>query len=514
MIPTESAEHMEQIGFLLLAGVACAALGWIARTRGARLVCAGGLVVAAYSQTGHLLHDYNPITPDRMVYPETPAISELKAKVAGERFVFLGPSALPPHANSVYGIEALPVWDGIYIRRFELLRRRLFSQGTNWQETRWATTRGMQLFGITMLFDDDGWIDVDTALGFVEEKPEEYYNTAPIIPGNDVELDFTGFDDGFSAMRLCFSSGGRPQAQTLDVSITDKDTGEVISSRKIEPPELDPHGRDRVYARLVFPAVHGARDRTFTLRVKSPDGTADEGWSVVMRKDFGWMANRALWRHEGFLEPPGGKWHDRSLVWQTRQDGRILDGQAVVDLQLGLRHFQSAGRIGAYNVYKYREAVPRFHTVTRAWVAPHEYAAYDAVLRLGFDPEQVVVLENVDASLVSAPVAGAPKDVNEPVEILREINGHVELRTTRSEPGWLVLAQPWFPGWKARVNGVEAPIARGNYAFCAVRLERGASRIDLDYDPGSFRLGALISAASALACAVWLWGSARSPRRT
>jgi uncharacterized membrane protein YfhO len=101
------------------------------------------------------------------------------------------------------------------------------------------------------------------------------------------------------------------------------------------------------------------------------------------------------------------------------------------------------------------------------------------------------------------------RDVNEPVEILREINGHLVLQTTRSEPGWLVLAQPWYPGWKARVNGVEVPIVRANYAFQAVRLERGPSRIEVDYEPLSVLASAWISIVSLLACAAWLWRSAR-----
>jgi uncharacterized membrane protein YfhO len=94
--------------------------------------------------------------------------------------------------------------------------------------------------------------------------------------------------------------------------------------------------------------------------------------------------------------------------------------------------------------------------------------------------------------------------------ILREDNGHIVLQTTRASPGWLVVAQAWYPGWKARVNGVEKPILRANYAFGAVALEPGASRIELDYEPKSVILGAVITLVSALACAIWLFASSRS----
>jgi uncharacterized membrane protein YfhO len=99
-----------------------------------------------------------------------------------------------------------------------------------------------------------------------------------------------------------------------------------------------------------------------------------------------------------------------------------------------------------------------------------------------------------------------------PVEILREDNGHIALRTTRTGPGWLVIAQAWYPGWKARVNGIETPILRANYAFGAVKLDAGASRIELDYEPKSLIVCGVITLASALACAAWLFVSARTMR--
>jgi uncharacterized membrane protein YfhO len=46
-----------------------------------------------------------------------------------------------------------------------------------------------------------------------------------------------------------------------------------------------------------------------------------------------------------------------------------------------------------------------------------------------------------------------------------------------------VLAQPNYPGWRARVNGRDAPLLAANYCFCAVRLPAGEPEIDVAYEP-------------------------------
>jgi len=285
----------------------------------------------------------------------------------------------------------------------------------------------------------------------------------------------------------------------------------VVAHSKIEPGELDPRGRDRVYTRLSFASPHDASARTFTLRITSPDGVPDSAWSLVGRKDFGWMVNRATWRHDGQFEPPNGKWHEHALVWQTRQAGRVIDGQLAIDLHYGLQHFRAAGSIGPYSVYEYRDALSRYHTVSRAYVVYGERQAMAAVRRPAFDPVHAIVLDRPGEGEPSIEGEGDGGDET-PVEILREDNGHIALQAARTAPGWLVISQAWFPGWKAHVNGVETPIVRANYAFGAVKIGAGASRIELDYEPKSLLVAAVITLSSALACAGWLFFSARAAR--
>ena len=53
---------------------------------------------------------------------------------------------------------------------------------------------------------------------------------------------------------------------------------------------------------------------------------------------------------------------------------------------------------------------------------------------------------------------------------------------------------PWYPGWRAEVNGARRPVVRAGTIFLAVGVPAGQSRIRLEYVPLSFALGLFASA--------------------
>jgi uncharacterized membrane protein YfhO len=65
----------------------------------------------------------------------------------------------------------------------------------------------------------------------------------------------------------------------------------------------------------------------------------------------------------------------------------------------------------------------------------------------------------------------------------------------------LILRDACFPGWAARVDGVEAPIACEEVLFRSVALPAGAREVVFSYQPASLRVGAALSAAG---LAIWL----------
>lgn len=69
--------------------------------------------------------------------------------------------------------------------------------------------------------------------------------------------------------------------------------------------------------------------------------------------------------------------------------------------------------------------------------------------------------------------------------------------------GLLVLTDTWQPGWRAYVDGRREPVRVANYAFRAVPLPAGRSRVSFVYAPRSFALGAFLSLVAG-ACVVAL----------
>ncbi|MEX1010760.1 MAG: hypothetical protein WDZ29_01735 [Balneolaceae bacterium] len=97
----------------------------------------------------------------------------------------------------------------------------------------------------------------------------------------------------------------------------------------------------------------------------------------------------------------------------------------------------------------------------------------------------------IDGTLEQQPVA----DPEASVRISRYEPNLIELETRRSEPGFLVLSEIWYPpGWSAWLNGVEElPIHRTNYILRGVEIPAGEHRIELRLEPTWYQAGNLIS---------------------
>ncbi len=74
-----------------------------------------------------------------------------------------------------------------------------------------------------------------------------------------------------------------------------------------------------------------------------------------------------------------------------------------------------------------------------------------------------------------------------------------------SAPGWLCVTDAFHPGWTARVDGRETGIIPAFFAFRAVPVPAGTSRVELHYEPASLRWGAALTAAGLLALALGTW---------
>jgi len=112
----------------------------------------------------------------------------------------------------------------------------------------------------------------------------------------------------------------------------------------------------------------------------------------------------------------------------------------------------------------------------------------------------------------SAPPASIPALAT--TRILSYEPDRVTIEASLTSPGFLLLLDTWFPGWKATANGRPAQIYQADYNFRAVLLPAGHSLVSFAYKPASLAIGwGLALASLALLVSAWFWAGASARRR-
>ncbi|BDG09038.1 YfhO family protein [Anaeromyxobacter paludicola] len=143
-------------------------------------------------------------------------------------------------------------------------------------------------------------------------------------------------------------------------------------------------------------------------------------------------------------------------------------------------------------LYRLPGALPRARVVHRGRVvgSMEELRRLTAAGQL--DPRIEAVLTGPDApralaALPRDPPAGAAAPGAARIVVDRATEVAVE--TSDATGGLLLLADTFYPGWEATVDGAAAPIYRVNLAHRAVPVGPGAHRVAFSYRPRSVRLG-------------------------
>jgi hypothetical protein len=160
-------------------------------------------------------------------------------------------------------------------------------------------------------------------------------------------------------------------------------------------------------------------------------------------------------------------------------------------------------RDGAVRIYEMADWLPRAYLVHRAEIIADEGAILRRVTSPEFRPRETVVLEAAGVRTANAPPTG------DAVTVVRYGTTRVELQAESAADGMLVLADTYYPGWRAFVDGVEMPVYRADWALRAVAVPAGRHRVEFSYVPTGFGAGLAASAAGLMMTASLLligWG--------
>jgi len=293
-------------------------------------------------------------------------------------------------------------------------------------------------------------------------------------PPSSLSLVLTPSEDSrFLAFRLALD----PEVWTpslgdgvlFQVSVVDGDTEETVFSRWVDP-KNDPEDRRWIDGSVELTPYLG---RPVTLILSTlPGESSNFDWA-------GWGALRLAASPERDLPnmSPG-------------QFELIYDGEV--------------------EIYRNNHALPRAFVVHRVEIVSGIEESIARMKEDRFDPSRVAVIEaDLPPEELTALVEGIATGGSN-VEITEYHDNQVTLQVETESPGLLVLADTYYPGWKAYVDGEKTPIYPTDMALRSVYLDPGEHEVKFVYSPGSFKVGALVSVLSLLALSVYAgWGVAR-----
>ena len=141
-----------------------------------------------------------------------------------------------------------------------------------------------------------------------------------------------------------------------------------------------------------------------------------------------------------------------------------------------------------------RGALPRYYWVPCGLEVDSGAEALEMIHGGKVDFQREVILESV------APLSRLDCEDEAEVEISvkSEFPNKSILAINSPNPGYLVMADVWYPGWQSFVDGRPTPIIKANYLFRAIALPKGVHEVVIAFQPKWFYAGAAVSGFSVI----------------
>lgn len=439
---------------------------WLTRSKTLKATMGAVLVLVVFTQTGFTLKDFNPTIPDRFFYPATPAMAQLKAAVGNEQLAIVGWDTIPSDVNSVYNLAMPHHYDALYVKHYNELGLQMFGNRHVVLSIFRASETALRLFGVEYLFTP-GDFSFDMGLNDAQFGAKQTKLAGEIVPGQTLSQTFKALEDDLRLVSVQMHTYGRLNNCTVQVKLEDIAATSVIKEQAFACQEIkNDHALE-----LIVPPVSNSRNRDYRLTLTSSDSKPGNAVTAWVKSDFSYA--------DGKLQINGQP---------------SAGGLSFNFLSGNLQNFERVTKIAGRTLYRYKNSPSRYHTVSQMVALDSDQAIFDLVRQREFDPGQKVAFSQAEVTKINN--KNAASNVLEPpapAKVLNSDETNLRFNISRQQPGFLVLTTAYYPGWKARVNGVEKPVLRANYAFNAVELAAGENKVEVYYEPDSFRYGALLT---------------------
>jgi uncharacterized membrane protein YfhO len=154
--------------------------------------------------------------------------------------------------------------------------------------------------------------------------------------------------------------------------------------------------------------------------------------------------------------------------WQLLNVRYVLSKQDIDGP--GLERVYEADEV---KVYRVGDPLPRAWLVAET-VTADDSLVFDLLNAESFDPRQTAVLPPGSAEPAQGGQGGS-------IQVVEAAPGWLVLDVTAQGDSLLVVSQPFYPGWRATVDGESVPILRVDYLLQGVPLRAGTHRLELRY---------------------------------
>jgi hypothetical protein len=163
------------------------------------------------------------------------------------------------------------------------------------------------------------------------------------------------------------------------------------------------------------------------------------------------------------------------------------------------------------NAYVYRvEGAARVRVVAAARRLPTDAHVAARLREPGFDPDREILLLDAPDSVhpTVGEAAAPPEGIPGRASITHESARELVVQAVAPQDGFLLLADMYYPGWRAEVDGVPTPIYRANISLRGISLPKGQHTVRFAYDPAPYFRGLKISLAALAALFLWFGAAA------
>ena len=316
-------------------------------------------------------------------------------------------------------------------------------------------------------------ISGDNRPAVFSQPPSDFGIELQLPDTEDIALEFgTGFDEALWSAQYADQNLG--DGVTFSVTVSDQRDEQVVYRQYIDP-KNNPEQRR---------------------------------WNDAHIDLSPWKGERIHLR----FDTDGGPQGDATFDWAYWSNIRVTgDPTALASLTVTSSHLYPVYEDDAVTIYRNPHAFPRAFIVHEAETVKGLQQALDRLNDADFNPSQTVLIEGALPSVIDRKLSdGHGYEGSSQAQVLGQTANTLKIQVTTEQPGFLVLSEQYFPGWKAYVDGNESTIYEANGTMRAVFLDAGAHKVEFRYRPFSFILGTLISGATFLTLlVVYVLGKAR-----